>query len=895
MAEQSGDPRYVGRFPAARADSVLASPKLSRPHVGRTRLVRPRLTGMLDTGVQRPVTLVTAGPGWGKTTLVSAWAATQRLPVAWLTLDRYDNDPRAFSAHVFAALRSTALATSGPLQGDLDAALGDGVGQVRALGRVLNQLKTPVMLVLDDFDVIDDRRLVRELGLLLRRPPEGLRLVLISRSEPALPLHRLRAAGDLAEIRATDLAFTTEEAAELLAGHGVSLPPDDIALLVERTEGWAIGLQLAAGFIAGPDGGSVTDFTGDVRSVEDYLSEEVLARQTPQFRSFLLYTSICEHLCGDLADAITLGNTGQRVLEELEQVNHFVVRLGSRPSWFRYYHLIRDVLQHRLAVEAPDMLPQLHRRAADWYARHQFVIEALGHAVAAQDWPLVGRLVVGAAPMILSRDRERLVEVLEQVPAEEFARTAELVVCEAVLLFNAADYAGIRKRLGEAQTLLTDGPDTDRRAVDIAIRALQAATSRVDGDMPALLEETTTQLTALAQVPMARLPATLQYRAIALNNKGFALLFTGQTEAAESFLSIGAATAHTAGVDLVEINALGHLALLEVLFGSVREAERLAGAAYDKAQRGGWTTSLQAVAAYHATALMELERGRPGRAERALQQGLRAHRTDPEAAHWKMSLGIGARVAMAQDQLPRARAFLEEARRHRYPRARMPVIDRWLLAIESEVDLLSDRPDRVRQRYAAHGRRGTLTLPERNLLIRAALATHDLNGASALLTERGSLMSETVATVEARLLGALVAEATGRGLQAGELLGKAIALAAPEVIRRPFVSLAGGRLGPLLARQSLVAGDHAPFVADLLQLVGVTGRSSAAPAQIRALSDRETEVLTYLPTMLTAAEIGEELGVSVNTVKAHMRAIYRKLGTPRRRQAVARAREHGLI
>jgi LuxR family maltose regulon positive regulatory protein len=892
---QNDEMEQQGRTPPVRGDAVLASPKLARPYVGRSTLYRPRLTGMLNAGVRRLVTLVSAGPGWGKTTMVSAWAATQRLPVAWLTLDTYDNDPRIFSAHVLAAVRSTVAASTGRLPGDGDALPGDGIGRIRALSRVLGQREVPVVLVLDDFDVIRDRALIRDLSDLFRSPRDDFRLVLISRSEPALPLHRLRAAGELSEIRAGELAFTAVEAAELLTGQGVSLTPEEIELLVRRTEGWAVGLQLAAAFVAGPDGGSVADFTGDLRSVDDYLSEEVLARQPPQFRTFLLYTSICEHLCAGLADAITLGKSGQRTLEELEQVNQFVVRLDSRPSWFRYHHLIRDVLQHRLTVEVPGMLPRLHRRAADWYAKQDLIIDALRHALAAEDWAYVGRLVIDAAPMILSRDRGRLVKALEMVPATEFGSTAELVLCGAMLLFNAGDYAGIRERLNEAQELLTDRAIPERRAAEVSIRALRAAVSRVEGDMLAVIDDALGQLTALSQMPLARLPATLQYRAIALNNGGVGLLWAGRPETAERYLSMAVTAAYAVDVDLVEINALGHLALLEVMSGSVREAERLVRVATNKAELGGWANSLQVVAVHHAAALVELEHGRPGRAERLLQQGLRAHRGDPEAAQSKMAMGIAARVAIAQDRLSSARAFLQEAHRQRYPRARMPMLDRWLLAAESEADLRSDRPDLVRQRYATRARHGTLTRSERNLLARAALTGGDLSGAQALLDEQGSLMSETAATVEAGVLGALVSEAAGHGLRAGELLAKAIAVAAPEGIRRPFVSLAGGRLGPLIARQSLMTGEHAPFVADLLRLVGASGPTDATPGGMITLSDRETEVLHYLPTMLTAAEIGEELGVSVNTIKAHMRAIYRKLGTPRRRQAVARAREHGII
>jgi len=413
--------------------------------------------------------------------------------------------------------------------------------------------------------------------------------------------------------------------------------------------------------------------------------------------------------------------------------------------------------------------------------------------------------------------------------------------------------------------------------------------------MPAMIGDTAGQLAALAQQPLARMRATLQYRAIALNNNGVALLWMDRPEAAERFLSMGLAAAEAAGTELVRINALGHLALLEVMFGSVREAARLVRAAQDAALRGGWTHALQAVAAHHAAALVELERGRLGRAERALQEASRAHHSDPEAAQWKVSMGIAARLAMAQDRLPSARAFLTEAHRPRYPRARMPVLDRWLLAAESEADLRAARPDVVRRRYESRTGPDALTLSERNLLIRATLATHDHAAAQALLAERDSLMSETVATVEARILAALISEAGGRGLRADELMRTAIKLAAPEGIRGPFHTLSGGRLDQLLTRQSLVTGEHAAFIADLLRVVGTTGRPEATPAGIKALSDRETEVLRYLPTMLTAAEIGGELGVSVNTIKAHMRAIYRKLGAPRRRQAVAAAREHGLI
>jgi LuxR family transcriptional regulator, maltose regulon positive regulatory protein len=277
-----------------------------------------------------------------------------------------------------------------------------------------------------------------------------------------------------------------------------------------------------------------------------------------------------------------------------------------------------------------------------------------------------------------------------------------------------------------------------------------------------------------------------------------------------------------------------------------------------------------------------------------LQQGLRAHRSEPEAAQWTLWLGVQARLMLAQDNLTSARALLEEAHRERYPHARMPALERWLLVVESEVDLMADRPELVQRRYGGLGRR-ELSFPERILLARAALVVRDLSGAEALLAWPGSLMAETVATVEAGIVTALIADAEGHGLRCADALAKAIALAAREGIRQPFLSTSGGRLDALLARQSLLAPDDASFVADLMQTMSAAGTRSAKHRPAGELSDRETEVLQYLPTMLTAAKIAEELGVSVNTVKAHMRAIYRKLGAGRRRQAVVRARELGFV
>jgi LuxR family maltose regulon positive regulatory protein len=895
LREPGPDSSTLTAVPGARAPLTLMSPKTSRPHVRHAPVRRQRLFDLLDGHAGHGVTLICAGAGWGKTTLVSQWADTRTSPVAWLTLDTFDNDPALFWSQVVAALQAAGAVPAGDVSSDLDSIPRRGANRIRTVARVLADLRRPIVLVLDDFQEITGRALFREIAALLQRPGEAFRLVLITRSEPP-PLQRLRAAGALVEIREPDLAFTLDETAALMAGYGLYLSRNDLSALLRRTEGWAVALRLAAGFLADSHGrNSIADFTGDVRGVADYLTDEMLRGQPSQTRRFLLYTSICENICGDLADAITLHAGGQKTLEELERVNHFVVRLGPKPQWFRYHHLVRDALRHRLLLEAPSMLPQLHRRAAGWYAEHDSVLEALRHAVEARDWAYVGRLAAWAAPLIVSARRPGLTKILKQVPADAFASTAELMVTAALLLFQAGDYEAIPDRLAGAMAMLDGQPGAERVPLEITIRALQISVHRVNGDMPALVTDATELLAMLTRARTAELTAALQYRAIALNNKGVGLLWTGRPDVAERYLWVGATAARSAAVELVEVNALGHLALLEVMFGSVREAAKLAGSARNLAERRGWRYVLQAVPAHLATANVELERADVVRAQRAVRRGLRAHRGDPEAVQSKLWLGTRARLALMQGDPATAQALLDEARAHRHPHLTAPAVDRWLSLIESEVDLLSGRPERVARRYGDAVRDQDLAFAERVYLARAALAQRNTRRAEALVIRPGSVMADTVTTVEARIVTALIADGRGQGIRSADMLAEAIRLAAQDGIRRPFLSMADDRLDDLLARHRMLTTDNADFVAEVEHLRRAARRTARPSNHNGELSERETEVLQYLPTMLTAGEIAVELKVSVNTVKAHMRSIYRKLGAARRREAVARAREWGLL
>jgi LuxR family maltose regulon positive regulatory protein len=365
-------------------DRLLAT-KLHIPQLRPGFLARPRLLELLSEGTDAELTLVCAPAGFGKTSLLGDWARRSRRPVAWLSLDGGDCDPVRFWRYVAAALDR---ARPG-IRRRVDALFRGGQPTPEAVvtGLVNGLVEGPetVVLVLDDYHLIEAPAVHDSLAVLLERLPPQLRLVLASRADPPLPLARLRARGQLTELREPDLRFTPEEAADLLrAAVGAELPETAVAALGDRTEGWAAGLQLAALSLQGHAdvGAFVERFSGSHRFVLDYLTEEVLDRQPEQLRSFLLQTSILTRLSGELCDAVTGRTDGQQLLEQAERANLFLHPLDEVRGWWRYHHLFADLLRVRLAQEQPDRVPELHRAAAAWHEAQGLADEAIGHALA---------------------------------------------------------------------------------------------------------------------------------------------------------------------------------------------------------------------------------------------------------------------------------------------------------------------------------------------------------------------------------------------------------------------------------------------------------------------------------------------------------------------------------
>ena len=436
MADQ---PEAAPARVAVSGQDVLLATKLHVPGLRPGFVPRPRLVGALVEGLTRQLIFVCAPAGFGKTAVLADWARHGRWPVAWLSLDAGDNDPARFWRHAVAALdraRPGIAERVGPLLGPPASASFEPL--VTAL---VNELadqpgEDDLLLVLDDYHLVSSEPVHTSVAFLLGHLPPGLHLVLASRADPPLPLARLRGRGQLAELRATELRFTSEEAAALLReAAGPGLPDAVAAALAARTEGWAAGLQLAALSLRGQAdaAGFVAAFTGSNRYVLDYLADEVLAGQTEQVRTFLLETSVLERLSGELCDAVT-GRTGsQALLEQVERAGLFLVPLDEVRGWWRYHHLFADLLRARLQQEQPGQVVQLHRNAAAWYEGHGLPDDAVRHAVSAGEMVWAARLIEQHFDAVYSLRGEgaTLQRWLAALPAELVQARPRLLVAQA--------------------------------------------------------------------------------------------------------------------------------------------------------------------------------------------------------------------------------------------------------------------------------------------------------------------------------------------------------------------------------------------------------------------------------------------------------------------------------
>ena len=907
------------------ATKLYASP--SRPR----SVLRPRLTERLNEGLRRRLTLVSAPAGFGKTTLLGEWVAGCGRPAAWLSLDESDNDPTRFLSYLVAALQT------------ISAGVGEGaLGMLRSpqpsptestLTALLNEISTTpndFVLVLDDYHAIDAKPVDDALAFVLEHLPPRMHLVIATREDPQLPLARLRARGQLGELRAADLRFTPSEAAEFLEGvMGLSLSAEDVAALDTRTEGWIAGLQLAALSMQGREDASefVKAFAGDNRYVVDYLVEEVLQQQPESVRSFLLQTSVLDRLSGPLCDAVTGQEDGRRMLEALERGNLFVVPLDDKRHWFRYHHLFAEVLYAHLMQERPAQIPALHRRASEWYEQNGSAAAAIRHALVAEDFERAADLVELAVPaMRRSRQEATLLGWLKALPDELFQFRPVLSVYFAGTLLQSGQLDGVEDRLRDAECWLDTTGDVSERpeapSAEMVVvdqeefRGLPASIAMYRAGI-ALAHGNVSETVTYARRVLDLAPEDDHFRrGAAAALLGLASWTRGDLEAAHRSYAEGMAHLQKAGNISDAVGGAMTSADIRVAQGRLREAMRTYDHALRLAAEHGDPVMRGTADMYVGMAELHREYDDLHAATKYLLRSKeQGERTGfPQYPYrWRVAM---ARIREAHGDLNGALDLLDEAERL-YVSDFHPNV-RPIAALKARVWVaqgrLGEALDWARERsLSAHDDLGYLREFEHITLARVILARYKSDRADHLMLEATGLLERLLQAAEAGgrlgsaieilVLQALAHEAQGDIPHALEPLERALALAEPVCYVRVFVD-EGGPMAQLLS-EAAVRGITPDYTARLLAAFDAEGRIDsddsprlAAPASqplIEPLSDRELEVLRLVAQGLSNREIGERLFLALITVKGHNRNTFRKLQVRRRTEAVARARELALL
>ena len=909
-------------MPSPRVATKLNVPK-PRPDL----VARPRLAARLDRGALARLTLISASAGFGKTSLVAQWLSSgpaRNRTVAWIALDPADSQPAAFWAQVLAALQAAAVPAIGesilPL---LESGLAPTEGVLAAVVNELSALPGELDLVLDDYHVIDDPDVHAGMTFLLDHLPPQIHVLITTRADPPLPLARLRARGEMVEIRAEDLRFTAEEASIYLNDvMGLGLGSEDVAALEERTEGWIAALQLAALSMEGRDDVAdfVVRFTGNDRYIVDYLVEEVLQRLPDEIRMFLLDTCILERLNGPLCDAVTGRSNGKAMLGALERRNLFVVSLDDQRRWYRYHHLFADVLQAHLEDEQPERAPELHRRASEWYEREGEWTEAIRHALAARDFDRTAELVEGALPaMRMARQETALLSWVEALPGDLVRRRPVLSVCFAGALLATGELSGVEGRLDDAERQVMpltgdDGAASSARVAEIAfvdegelrrvpgqIEMYRAALAQVRGDVPATVEHAQRAMELAIEDDHV-------VRAGAAGFLGIAFWTGGDLGAAHRAWSECVAGLERAGhvADALGATlALGDICIVQGRLSGAQRTYEHALALVPEQSRA----LVRGTADMHA-GMSEVFRERNdlegARRHLLTSQDLGEYGAMPQHPYrWRVAM---ARLLQAEGGAEEALTLLAEAERlyvsDFFPDVRPPAA----LRARMWIALGRLREARGWAREAGLSPEDELSYLgefEHITLARLLLAVTKTNsGAEESIAEAVGLLgrlreaaetgTRTGSVIEILVLEALAAAGGGDDASALVALEQALTAAEPEGYVRLFVD--EGHAMKALLREASRRGITTGYISELL---AGWERPSVRPAKtqglVMALSDRELEVLRLLASELSGPLIARELMVSLNTMRTHTKSIYMKLGVNTRRAAVRRAQELSLL
>jgi len=878
----------------ASAETLLQT-KFAVPAGPAATVVRERLFALLDGGARHPLTLLAAPAGTGKTALVSGWIAEGRAPgpVAWLSLDSDDADRGRFWHAVLEALVRSGAGAAGsltaPARGGADVAL-------PALADAFGEPEGRVVLVLDDFhevaDVVHD-----DVERLLRFPAPGLAVIVLTRSEPAIGLDRLRLDEGLTEIRASDLAFTYDETSALVQELGLGLSADEVTMLWRRTEGWAAGLRLAAlSLKAHPDATRfIEHFAGTDATVRDYLVNEILARQPAELREFLLRTSIVDLLSGELADALTGGSDGHRSIARLERGGALISDVDERDEWHHYNPLFAELLRTELRFELGHEADGLHRRAAAWLADHGYDAPALEHAAAAGAWELAAELASACWLRLLVRgEMSALGPVLDGMPGDRVDADPELALAFAGALLENGDHASAEPYLRRAQDGEAQVPPARRAHFAAATDFARLCAARLRGEPDearaaarALLEREH----AVEGVPAA------EVRSLALGNLGIVELWTGDLAAAADDLERAHAAALEADRDWLVLVAAAHLAVLAMFRSEHARAARRASEAIAVAGRRGWAGTHAAAAAFGVAAALSMHRGHLAEAGALLDRAEEALRGTRDQPLWAVYAFNRALLLADQGQCAEGLDVLRAGRAELGGWPLLAPMSDMIVGLEALLQRgTGERDAALETLERARSEDSSLTIA--TTVARLRLVEGDPEAARAALApflndDRGEMLYFRAAAwvLDARALDAL-AEHDG----AARSLERALDLADAAGLDR-LIAEHGSALRPMLRRHLRTGTAHAAFVSQALSRIDQRDGDGRLVPLLPAspLSGRQQAILGYLPTMMSNQEIAEELSISINTVKTHLKAIYRKLDAPGRREAVLRARDLGLM
>lgn len=865
----------------AEQSALLLAHKLRIPEPTPPILRRQRVNQLIERAAAHRVAVICGPAGSGKTVACTQWVSSRDRRVGWLTLDSADRDPGTFWRYARAALSGLPGST-----GSFPAA---SVAEFPAyLVAAAARFTEPVTLVLDDVHELAGGAVLASLDFVLRYAPSGLRLILCGRWPPRLGLARLRVSGDLAEVGSAELASTPEEAEEYFDMLGVSLDTQAREMVFERTEGWMAGLRMAAIRAAGGE-----------QVVADYLRDEVLNRQSGETRLFMLRTSIVSSLAGELADSLTGSTAGARTLEQLRRENCLVDGSGTGCLPYRYHPMLRDLLAAELRRELPQEIPGLLGRAARWLAEHGDPIEAVRAAAAAQDWDYAAQVLVEAGATVLRPDRVTDLQVtLQQFPAARRTDDAAVAAMLGALRLWSGDPDGATTHLdGAARGSYRSSPDVQRvlEPYLAALRVIQAA-GRPE------LGASLNQGWAVAEKGQRTAATLAEHRALGLIwfALGSAYLRAREIQTATVALERAGVQLAAAGLDDVRARVLGWQSVAEALGGNISAAERAAEAADDqhgparapglaalaRAEISLLRDDLSAAAHWldHADSQAALPAPLPG---------------EPDATATSELIRIRASIAAGDIAGARGRAVRLRGHNDLAGDLAMPDV---LAAVEAEIALRDGDPAAARRCIGfEHGEPAWLSRGP-GLVLHARLLLHegDFDGALEVVEpclDGAAEESTPLARIAALLVSGAANRRLGRPDTAAQALEQALAMAEPDGCFRPFLDF-GAAVRSSLTVLVPPTSRNAGFARRILERFDCQGASAAtdldAPGSV-PLTHSEISVLRFLPSQMTNEEIAQTLYLSINTVKTHLRSVYRKMGVSSRRQAIATGRRLRLL